>query len=532
MEKFLFNLISWILIILSPVLIFALFGYLAIRFNIWPPSCNVLPIPQAKQVCEFSKLDKAPAGKPAKLTFWTTTPYNTPLADKIFLAIDGKELLEMKRVNSTTFEVLVPATTGDNLKYRYLRNSEKSVSNEEQLKVKWLEKTVYDYVSDWSDLKTPRISKNLFPGVEMYDTWSINYNFQFFEDTRKNLDSAMSRIQAMGGKDIGIYSFIEMFGDKENFVVQEDPPMPKFIWGRLRHKYGRDGAITENEMKTIVKKARKYGLTVTLYYNIGADYTQYYKITANPFAARGSGGDTAENQAGADFGRYEPKTKEWLDRYFSQLKTVLVDWAKKADNAGIDAFDITPHYRPPTVDPLNDYANVKWQEIITAIREVYRGKIYFGSNLQFKDLVDGLIYSIGMEVRLNASIPEMRQAWEKILDRIETGLASYRKPVFLRIGVGSYDGVTSGRPGAEFADYVEVEKAGYKRDWQEQADAYEAFFQALVGRTFFDGVMTAAFAWDDFIGPEYTPVRYNDLGSNIRNKPAEAVWGKWVLSAQ
>ncbi|MBI4992024.1 MAG: hypothetical protein HZB99_02295 [Candidatus Harrisonbacteria bacterium] len=532
MKKILLNLLSWALILLSPVLIFIFFGYLAIRFDVWPPSCGVLPIPQARQVCEFSKLDKAPVGKPAKLSFWTTVPYNTPLADKIFLVIKGREPAEMKRVNSTTFEVPVPVTTGEDLVYRYLRKNENSVSEEKQLKVKWFEKTIYDYVSAWSDLKIPFISKALFPSVEMYDTWSINYNFQFFEDTRKNLDSAMARIRDLGGKEIGVYSFIEMLGDKDNFVVQEDPPMPTFIWGQLKHKYGRDGAITADEMEMIAQTARKYGLKTTLYYNMGADYTKYINITPNPFAARGSGGNTAENRAGTDFGRYESKTKEWLDRYFGQLKNVLVDWAKRAENAGIDAFDLNPHYRPPTVDPLNDYADAKWLEIITAIREVYKGKIYFDGNPKFRDVVDGLYYSIGIRVRPNASILEMRQAWIGALNQVEANLASYKKPIFLKVGAGSYDGATSGKSGMEFADYIEVEQAGYKRNWQEQADAYEAFFQALAGRTSFAGVVTQFFAWDDFMGPEYTPVRYNDLGASIRNKPAEAVWKKWVLSGQ
>lgn len=533
MKKFL-SILAWFFgIPLFIILVFAIFGFLAIRFNFWPPNCGVLPIPQAKRVCEFSKLDKAPKGKPAEITFWATVPHNTPPADKIFLAIDGKEPKEMRRINNTSFETTVALTTGDNLSYRYFRNAKDSVSEEKQYAVKSYKKTIYDYVSDWSDLKTSvGISKNLLPLVEMYDTWSVNYNMQFFEDTRKNLDSTMARIKAIGGKEIGIYSFIEMFGDKDNFVVQEAAAMPKNIFGQIKHKYGRDGSITEDEMKTIVKKAKKYGLTITLYYNIGADYTKYIKITANPFAARGFGGAMAEERAGADYGRYEPKTKEWLNRYFDQLKVVLVDWAKRADKAGIDAFNIKPHYKPPTVEPFNEYADTKWREIIAAIREVYGGKIYFDGNPEFRDEVDGLYISTGITVRPNTTMTEMRDAWKKELRSIETRFAGYNKPIFVMTGIASFDGALSGNSGMEFLDYVEVETAGYKRDWQEQADGYEAFFQALSEGFHFASFGTRFLSWDDMMGPEYIPSRYSDLASNIRNKPAEAVWKKWVLSAE
>ena len=526
MKKFL-STIAWLLgIPLFIVLIFVVFGFLAIRFNFWPPNCGILPISQARQVCEFSKLEKAPKGKSAELRFWVTVPYNTPSEDNVFLAIDGRDPLKMERIDDTIFEAEISALTGDDIKYYYFRNTKQSHSNNTQIKVKSFKKTVYDYVSDWSDLKSPRISKDLLSSVEMTDTWTINYNFQLFEDTRRNLDATMSRIKEMGGEEIGVYSFADMAGEKDNFILTETAS-PYYHW--------RDAAITESEMQKIAKKAKAYGLKTILYYNIGADYNKYYDVSplgifTGGQAASGLGGNAAEERAGADFGRYEPKTKEWLDRYFDQLEGILVEWAKRAEAAGIDAFDINPHYKPPTMEPLNDYADTKWLEVIAAIREVYRGKIYFDYNPKFRDEVDGLIYSAGIiNLRPNATTLEMRRAWESLLDRIEAELAFYKKPVFIKISTQSYDGVTSGKPGWEFADYIEVEQQGYKRDWQEQADAYEAFFQAMAGRTFFAGVITGMFAWDDMMGPEYIQPRYNDLSSNIRNKPAEAIWKKWIL---
>lgn len=514
---------------LAIVLIFAAFGYAAIRWDFWPPDCRMLPIPQAKRVCEFSKLDKAPKGKPAELTFWVTTPANTP-ASAVFLAVEGKEPVAMRRAGATSFETDIEATTGDTLRYRYTRGGAGATSGDKEFAVKSLKKTVYDFVSDWSDAPGGRLSATLAPIVEMYDTWSINYNMQFFEDTRRNLDSAMKRVAAMGGKEFGVYSFIDMSGDRENFMVEEAPLMPGNIFGQVKHKSGRDASITEGEMKQIAKTAKKYGLKTIIYYNIGADYTKYIKITANPFAARGSGGSAAETRAGADFGRYEPKTKEWLDRYFGQLKDVLVAWAGRMESSGIDAFDITPHYRPPTVAPLEEYADAKWREIIAAMRAVYHGKIYADGNPAYRDDVDGVYVSTGITVRPNATLAEMRDAWRSALRTIEARFAGYGKPVFVMVGTSSYEGALSGKPGMEFLDYVEVEAAGYERDWQGQADSYEAFFEALSEGFKFAGFGTRFLSWDDMMGPEYIPSRYSDLASNIRGKPAEAVWKKWVLN--
>jgi hypothetical protein len=532
MNKFL-DVMAWIIgVPLVIIIIFAGLGFMAVEFNFWPPDCNVLPLEQARMVCEFSHLDSAPKGKPAELTFWVTIPNNTPTFDKVFLAIDGKSPIQMDKLNDTSFQTTIKATTGDNLKYQYFRNGKESVSDQKKYAVKSFEKNIYDYVSGWSDLKMPPLSKNFEPGVGMIDTWTINYNMELFEDTRKDLDATMARIKSMGGKEIGIYTLVEMFGDENDFTVQEVAPMPTFILSQLGNKYMRDAQITQDEMKKIETTAKKYGLKTLIYYNIEADYTKYYKISLNPFAARGAGGNTAEEHAGADFGRYAPKTKEWLDRYFSQLKDVLVGIGKKAEASGINALDISPRYKPPTVDPLNAYADTKWLDIISAVRQVYHGEIYADGNPTFRDAVDGIEYPAGINVQPNATVAQMRQGWATALNVTQAKFASYKKPVYLNVKVGSYKGATSGLPGMEFADYLEVEQRGYKRDWQAQADAYEAFFQEMAGRDFFAGFDTHYFAYDDLMGPTYTHVRYNDLGSNIRNKPAEAVWDKWILSAK
>ncbi|MCX6723015.1 MAG: hypothetical protein NT094_02995 [Candidatus Staskawiczbacteria bacterium] len=195
----------------------------------------------------------------------------------------------------------------------------------------------------------------------------------------------------------------------------------------------------------------------------------------------------------------------------------------------------------PTPKPFYDYADTRFSEIIKAMRNVYHGKIYAtnfnkygGLRLEprpkYIDDVDTLILHLPLlNVREGASITEMRVAWSKILDSIEVDFKDYKKPIYLAENIGSYTGANSGKAGMEWGDFSEVAQAGYSRDWQGQADAIEALMQSLVGRTRFAGIGPGAkFAWDDLLAPDYASPR-NDLTSNIRNKPAEAVWKKWIL---
>jgi len=395
MKTFL-KVLAWVIgVPVGIVALFTVLGFAAIRWNFWPPTCSVLPIPEAKRVCEFSKLDAAPKGKPATIAFWVTVPENTPRQDTVLLVVAGKEPVAMDRINITTFEKTLSATTGDILSYHYERNSAASHSGEKTFKVRALSKTVYDTVSDWNDLPPSlSLNKDLVGILDMKDTWTINYNMNLFEDTRRNIDASMDHAVLLGDKEFGVYSFIDMAGGKDTFTVKETVS-PYYHW--------RDAAITEGEMKTLEKKAKARGLAITLHYNVGADYNQYYDV--NPIGAftggqagSGIGGNAAEQRAAADFGRDKPKTKAWLDRYFTQLEAVLIEWGGRAERAGIDAIDITPQYRPPSVAPEFAYADERYSQIIKNLRAVYHGKIYGSNFASYGGMGQGIVRRILMNL--------------------------------------------------------------------------------------------------------------------------------------
>jgi hypothetical protein len=162
-----------------------------------------------------------------------------------------------------------------------LRNSENSISGTKNISIKSLDKKIYDGVSGWSDLAMPvKFPKELVQGVIMDDTWTMNYHFNLFEDTRKNVDSSMARAKKLNSQSFGVFSFIDVVGDKNSFVLQE----PKFS---LKHV--RDNAITEAEMKKIVSAAKKYETETVIHYNTGPDFSKYISprfTEAVPIASR------------------------------------------------------------------------------------------------------------------------------------------------------------------------------------------------------------------------------------------------------
>ena len=536
MNKFLKILIISISVLVFVILLFGFLGFMAINYNFWPPNCNILPIEQAQRVCEFSKIEKVSDNLPTKTTFWVTIPYNTPESDKIFLSIDGRNPVEMEKINEVSFQTAIDTKTGETLIYKYLRNSENSISDTKNISIKCLDKKIYDSVSGWSDLTIPvKFPKYLILGVGMDDTWTMNYHFNLFEDTRKNVDSSMARAKKLNSKSFGVFSFIDVDGDKNSFVMQE----PKFS---LKHM--RDNAITKAEMKKIVANAKKYGVETVIHYNTGPDFSKYISTSLNPFKVRGSGGDSANKRAADDMGFNGPKSKEWIDMWFSGLGNILVKWAKSAQVAGIDAIDINPQYTTPSFAPEEKYADEKYKEIIAKMRQVYKGKIY-GSNfhnfggitqnpitktpdLTYINELDGLYFYLpDIAVREDASIEEIKTAYENYISQFEKEFADYPKDIFIVIDIPSYEGFTSGKSRPEYGDFNEVIEKGYKENWQEQADVYEAVFRALNGKTFFKGITTTEYAYDDLMAPKYADP-LNNMAPTIRNKPAEAVWIKWA----
>lgn len=510
---------------LSLVILVGALGYMAVRWDFWPPQCGVLPIPQARRVCEFSKRDAAPEGKSAQYTFWVTVPSPLPVSG-VQLVIEGGEPIAMKKDGGSGWRVVRELTTGQEIRYHY--SAGRSVSDTRTLRITRVEREVYDAVTAWQGSTRSALSGALRPEVNMSDTWTINYNFNFFEDTRYEIADAFERVAQAGAKVVGITTFAELVGTRDAPIVR---PIAS------QWKYMRDKAMSVSEMRQVAAQAHERGMAVVLHYNMQADYsTFFFKGFLN---GAGSGATNYEAEAGKRIGREEKKSKEYLTQYFDQLESMLVAWARDAQSAGIDGIDITPRYRPPTLEGQEAYADERFTHIIMAVRGVFQGRVYvsdiggFGgfSGDYIPDFIaaaDGLYVMLlpGIHVSEGASLETMRAAFGAELDRLNARYPRLRGERIADAMLSSYRGMNSGTPLPEFYDYRDIEQAAYERDWVGQADAYEALLQAVGARPAWSGVQSVGYWWDDLMAPRDMSPR-NDLAPSIREKPAEAVWKKW-----
>ncbi len=114
------------------------------------------------------------------------------------------------------------------------------------------------------------------------------------------------------------------------------------------------------------------------------------------------------------------------------------------------------------------------------------------------------------------------EALAQLDDSYAAANATYGKPIFFsQLGVMSWDGaIAAGETFSPDNNNIDPDKANnsdYPRDYQEQADAYEALFRAMAERSLVIGAGSI----------HYTYYIQHDKLSNIRNKPAEQVWARW-----
>lgn len=442
--KILLLIIGGFLLLLLSILFL---GYIAMRWNFWPPSCSVLPIPQAKRVCEFSKLSEDQKGKIAEPNFSVSIPNNLKLPER---------------------------------------------------------KIVF-----------------------MSDTWTINYNFNFFEDTRYNIESSFKRLKDLGANEVGVFSFIEVMGNKDNFKIQEVG---------TPYKYMRDAAISGNDMQKLVVAGKKYGLDVVIHYNVQADYSQGLTFSDLLLVGKGTGGNSAHEKVANILGTNEKeKTEEWVKKWMDGLESSLLMWAGEAEKAKIYGIDISPQYLVPSFYPYDNYADQRFKDIIKKIRVIYNGKIFGSSSGNFGGFVktpeyindlDGVYVYISWITGLkDSSILSIKNAHSDGLNQIKDLMSKYNKDVFVVMTQASFEKALSEKPYFEFNDFAEGRSQGHIADWQLQARSYEAFFEAINNQSF-RGLAVNNYWWDDMMDPQYADPLIS-MNFSIRNKPAESIVKSW-----
>jgi hypothetical protein len=216
--------------------------------------------------------------------------------------------------------------------------------------------------------------------------------------------------------------------------------------------------------------------------------------------------------------------------FFASYTAQMVDFAKDAQAAGAESFSIGNELQELSGPQYLSY----WTTLINDVRAVYSGTITYSAatdeahNVSFWNQVDeiGINAYPPLTSKMDPSVNEMVAAWNNVpkdnywaasmdyqspVDFFHSLSLEYNKPVlFTETGYRSLDG-TNISPGGG---------SGNTPDVQEQADAFNAFFQvwSSEGGSWFKG----ADIWQWDADNAVSPTGYSPMG-----KPAEPLITDW-----
>lgn len=256
---------------------------------------------------------------------------------------------------------------------------------------------------------------------------------------------------------------------------------------------------SDESVESITAKARELGLNITLKLNIRSlDATLRKKISP----------------------------ADW-DVWFENLRTFLNHYAAFAERLRINELILGTE-----LDSSVGFED-QWRQAITEVRSRYNGPITYGASritcsdnlpprcqpgyelVKWWDALD-LVAIEGwfpLTNRTDPSTEEMNAGWTAHIADIENWRASIGKPViFTEVGCPSYDGGNM-HPSKEWE--------GEPVDLQEQADFYEAAFEAFSSQYWLKGYYWWYWYWRPNAGEE------GDGSWDLQNKPAAQILSKW-----
>lgn len=454
------------------------------------------------------------------VTFEVKIPGWTPEEDRIYLVTDGYmpeingELsrgIPMQEKEEDLWIVGFLAPAKKELKYKYNRNNLGFMTDEEfkpdseearrSVMVSNEPFSITDEVKKWRWLtkEPPKVELSTFRPDKLPDRekpFIIGmFMLDFFDPGFTDfIPSTFDRIKEKGFEYIGI-------AYAPSFFISSKP---------LKFSRGSINTYTEEQLAFTFSEARKRGLKILLAAGIETDPENFDEIEKE-FTKR--------------------QSDEWYRQLAKEWEEVMVETAKLAEKYEIEIFTPSDQWfvwGNKTEDQkkmLNPLINKAYE----SIRAVYSGKISsdcynpdeaFDYYKQMDWIGDKWWWEIAE--KKETDLTEMKVAAQRIVDEIYKPVYSrYKKPIFLQqLSYASYDGAAGALEisleGPEVAEWFPY-NPHYPADFQEQADAYEAVFQAIYDELIFVGVFSFSYTyWDSY-----------DKSAGIRSKPAEDVWVKW-----
>lgn len=469
-------------------------------------------------------------GLESKVAFIVTVPGVTPEEDDIYIqgtrtGINIDFNTKMTMVNRTTWKAEILLPPGKEVNYGYTRNNVGYETSEEvtpgDTQEDWFKKRSVKWMPPAKLVQKDEIKKwrwllNEPPEVELlHDTKEFQPRVQGWEHQEgiAVIDYWWEVFFENGETEDTIKRIVE---DKANYV-QYSP-----TWGvkvtdediKLDRECGY--CYPEKAIKYEAKTAKEAGLKVIF-----------------------------RNQIWIDLPPEEIKKERpagWWAQYYKVRREYLLDMARIAQEAGVEAMSIGAAY--DTLAAFTDWGSApeeswaKWVEDIKEVKRIYKGKIYYDFNptgslkdsysvdmKKFKPVLDevdfiGISWWKGISDEDTPSLEELeKNAGNQFDQYLKPIYENTGKPlVLISIAFPSADGGSTGKY-AWNSRAVDVWKPADNtyNDFQEQADVYEAVMRAVADRPWIVGTYPFGFWRHD----------QQDKGHNIRGKPAEEVLKKW-----
>lgn len=464
------------------------------------------------------------SGTYAPVTFTVTVPSDTPAEDIVsiqFNPFGWTAPIPMWPLGNNQWLYVLngPLDFFGELKYRYCRNDQCGVADDgsthglsSQGKTITLTaegQNVQDTINSWANWSSntnsttviaPEITAvgpNFFAGVE----FNPNYNPVW----QPYLGNGLQNVKSLGANWV-------IFTPTWSYS-RANPPV-------IEPAAGRDALWPDTT--AAVQNANQAGLQSAIFPRLQAD------MLANGIW----------NEAILDAG--------WWEIWFSSYRTFALHHADLAAQTqasmlilgGPDVTPALPGGMLPNVEPsgVPDDAGVRWQSLVTEIRGRYAGQIAWALPYPFPatplpeglDQFDALyiVFTARLTEALDPTEAELQEAIANLLDTNirpvaeETGI-----PVILALDYPSADGAASGCVQItdqclpfDLLDQPTPDLPEVQVDLQEQADIYNAAFNAMITRPWINGVVSVGY---------YPSAALQDTSASVHGKPASDVLWYW-----
>ena len=232
----------------------------------------------------------------------------------------------------------------------------------------------------------------------------------------------------------------------------------------------------------------------------------------------------------------QPPADKW-DEWFAAYQHFILHYADIAQAEGVELLCIGCEMDKVTFTTSSGItadATARWMNLINTIKGRYTGKLTYspgaagdGSGPAKIGFWGALDY-IGFENYFSLTglddptVAELLAALDNVLNTVIKPVSDAYggKPVLMtEINCRSFNGVNKGDP-------IREPPAGAVVDLQEQADIYEAFFQAMENKSWIQGIFWWAWYLTD-TAPIDAEYKLSDMGDTFVRKTAGQVMRKW-----